>query len=96
MPFRTNRRLLLHTTTLCVFVLLLAGVIQAAHVHGPDRGNPSHCATCVAAKAPATLVSSAQVLAVAAIIGQIVTAEVVLIQSRESISSYIRPPPVVL
>jgi hypothetical protein len=93
MIFSTDRRWVTYVAALGVLLLVLTGIAQAAHFHGPERLGNNHCSTCLASHAPAAPVSQ-DVLVVHSALGMVLVASSTApVFSRTIISSFIRPPP---
>lgn len=88
-----KRRWLHHIAVIGVMLLVVMGVAQAAHIHGPDFTGSNHCSTCVASHAPAAPLTNA-ILVIHTERGTPVVLKPPLFLCNAFIgSSYIRPPP---
>jgi hypothetical protein len=82
----------LHIARLCVVLLLLSALAQAAHTHAGDR-NSNHCAACFSSHSPVMLVPVVSVPMVAANVGFVLAHPERNVSSHIVLSACIRPPP---
>jgi hypothetical protein len=92
MPHRNDRRWLHNLLCAGLVLLVLAGVAQATHAHGPDLLK-NHCSTCVGSQVLAAPIANPPLLIHQAGVVLLVLVASVTLQRRIVASSYTRPPP---